>query len=94
MRRSTRSSGAPRNGSLSSISASSTTSSGTSATSASGCTASPSWSARARPRSEFVAQAHAVLGDGAPDYDNAFPPQQDYQGLTRYWAKRRDAEGA
>ena len=42
---------------------------------------------------EFVAQVHAVLGDGAPDYDNAFPPQQDYQGLTRYWAKRREAEG-
>jgi glyoxylase-like metal-dependent hydrolase (beta-lactamase superfamily II) len=43
---------------------------------------------------QFVREAHAVLGDGAPDYDSAFPPQQDYQGLTRYWAKRRDAEVA
>jgi len=43
---------------------------------------------------EFVALAHAELGDGAPDYDNAFPPLQDYQGLARYWAKRRTAESA
>ena len=42
---------------------------------------------------QFVDEAHAVLGGEAPDYDNAFPPQQDYEGLTRYWTKRRDAGG-
>ena len=41
---------------------------------------------------EFVAAVHAELGDEAPTYDKAFPPLQDYQGLARYWAKRREAE--
>jgi len=41
---------------------------------------------------EFVAAAHTELGDEAPTYDSAFPPRQDYQGLARYWAKRREAE--
>jgi glyoxylase-like metal-dependent hydrolase (beta-lactamase superfamily II) len=39
---------------------------------------------------EFVATALQELGDEASDYDNAFPPLQDFQGLTRYWAKRRE----
>jgi glyoxylase-like metal-dependent hydrolase (beta-lactamase superfamily II) len=43
---------------------------------------------------EFVAYAQAELTDGSPDYDNAFPPLQDYQGLARYWAKRRAGETA
>lgn len=43
---------------------------------------------------EFVAQALSELGADSPEYDSAFPPQQDYQGLTRYWAKRRAAEAA
>ena len=41
---------------------------------------------------EFVAAVHTELGDEAPTYDSAFPPRQDYQGLARYWAKRREAE--
>jgi glyoxylase-like metal-dependent hydrolase (beta-lactamase superfamily II) len=40
----------------------------------------------------FVSALHAELGDEAPTYDKAFPPRQDYQGLSRYWAKRRDSE--
>jgi len=40
---------------------------------------------------EFVATAVRDLGDEASDYDNAFPPLQDFQGLTRYWAKHREA---
>jgi len=43
---------------------------------------------------EFVAQALSELGADSPEYDSAFPPQQDYQGLRRYWAKRRAAEAA
>ena len=43
---------------------------------------------------EFVAQALAEIGVGSPEYESAFPPHQDYQGLTRYWAKRRAAEVA
>jgi glyoxylase-like metal-dependent hydrolase (beta-lactamase superfamily II) len=42
---------------------------------------------------EFITHVHAELGDEAADYDNAFPPLQDYEGLARYWAKRRAAEG-
>jgi glyoxylase-like metal-dependent hydrolase (beta-lactamase superfamily II) len=41
---------------------------------------------------QFVAMALRELGPEASDYDNAFPPLQDFQGLTRYWAKRREAE--
>jgi len=43
---------------------------------------------------EFVATALAELGEGASDYDAAFPPLQDFQGLTRYWTKRREAESS
>lgn len=43
---------------------------------------------------EFVRIALAELGGGSPEYESAFPPSQDYHGLTRYWAKRRAAEGA
>lgn len=43
---------------------------------------------------EFVAEALAEIGAGSPEYEGAFPPQQDYQGLTRYWAKRRALEVA
>jgi glyoxylase-like metal-dependent hydrolase (beta-lactamase superfamily II) len=38
----------------------------------------------------FVAMAHRELGDGAVEYDGAFPPQQDFAGLTRYWTRRRE----
>jgi len=41
---------------------------------------------------EFVATALRELGDEAADYDSSFPPLQDFQGLTRYWTKRREAE--
>jgi glyoxylase-like metal-dependent hydrolase (beta-lactamase superfamily II) len=41
---------------------------------------------------QFVAMAHELLVDESPDYDAAFPPTQDYRGLTRYWEKRREAE--
>ncbi len=41
---------------------------------------------------QFVAALHAELGEEAPAFDKAFPPRQDYQGLARYWAKRREAE--
>jgi glyoxylase-like metal-dependent hydrolase (beta-lactamase superfamily II) len=40
---------------------------------------------------QFVAMANELLVDESPDYDAAFPPTQDYRGLTRYWEKRRDA---
>src|SRR5262249_423698 len=40
----------------------------------------------------FVAALHAELGEEAPTFDKAFPPRQDYQGLSRYWTKRREAE--
>jgi len=43
---------------------------------------------------EFVAALHDELRDEGPTYDKAFPPRQDYQGLARYWAKRREAEHA
>ena len=43
---------------------------------------------------EFVAMAEAELANESPDYEDAFPPLQDYQGLARYWAKRRAAETA
>jgi glyoxylase-like metal-dependent hydrolase (beta-lactamase superfamily II) len=41
---------------------------------------------------ELVAEIHAALGEEALDYDASFPPRQDYQGLERYWAKRRERE--
>jgi glyoxylase-like metal-dependent hydrolase (beta-lactamase superfamily II) len=41
---------------------------------------------------EFIAAAHVELGDEAPTFDKAFPPRQDYQGLARYWVKRREEE--
>jgi glyoxylase-like metal-dependent hydrolase (beta-lactamase superfamily II) len=43
---------------------------------------------------EFVAMALHELGEEASDYDNAFPPLQDFQGLTRYWTKRRERAGS
>jgi glyoxylase-like metal-dependent hydrolase (beta-lactamase superfamily II) len=39
----------------------------------------------------FVAMAHAELGDASGEYDDAFPPQQDFAGLTRYWTRKREA---
>ena len=46
---------------------------------------------RGATEAEFLAYAAAEVGDGNPAYDKAFPPQQDYQGLARYWSKRREA---
>ena len=39
----------------------------------------------------FVAMALAELGTQVADYDNAFPPNQDYHGLARYWAKQGES---
>lgn len=41
---------------------------------------------------DFVAAAHQELGDVPVEYDSAFPPVQDYQGLTRYWARHRETQ--
>ena len=41
---------------------------------------------------KFVAMAQELLVDESPDYDAAFPPTQDYQGLARYWQKREGSD--
>jgi len=43
---------------------------------------------------EFVAATRTELAEQDAHYWAAFPPYQDYQGLVRYWAKRREEPGA
>ena len=40
---------------------------------------------------EFVAASRAQLGDDAARFEHAVPADQCYQGLARYWEKRRAA---
>jgi glyoxylase-like metal-dependent hydrolase (beta-lactamase superfamily II) len=42
---------------------------------------------------EFVAAANAALGADAHLYEHAMPAWQCYQGLSRYWERRRAAAG-
>ncbi len=45
--------------------------------------------ARGSTEAEFVAAANGALGDEAHLFEHAFPAWQGYQGLSRYWEKRR-----
>ena len=47
--------------------------------------------ARGATEEEFVAASHALLGDDAAIFEHAMPAWQCYQGLARYWEKRRAA---
>jgi glyoxylase-like metal-dependent hydrolase (beta-lactamase superfamily II) len=46
---------------------------------------------RGATEAEFIAAANAELGPDAPLYEHAMPAWQCYQGLARYWEKRRAA---
>ena len=49
---------------------------------------------RGDARTSSSPQAHSELGDDVAGVRERLPALQDYQGLTRYWAKRRAAEAA
>jgi glyoxylase-like metal-dependent hydrolase (beta-lactamase superfamily II) len=47
--------------------------------------------ARGATEAEFVATSRAQLGDDAGRFEHAVPASQCYQGLARYWERRRAA---